>query len=207
MVNVHDIVRFQDRSVITFYETVPDWLYTRPASQHYAVARRMKTTASTVAIGIRGKERSERIAGFINEQDIEQVITPKSLVRNLAQYRDSPFYPFLSEVDTIIAPFRLEWGPTGSIGFELATGIPVATEKSDLDMTVYVPPDLDYQLLEQLYEELQQCSFRIDVQIEFEDAGAALLPDIIKFKNGFLLRTSSGLLMASIINGQVRIKA
>lgn len=207
MVNVHDIIRFRDVGTIAFHEGVPDWVKARPTSQHYAVVRRMKTTTQTVAIGLRGKGRSERIAGFINKAEIEEIITPRSLVSGMAHYRDSRFRAVLSEVDTIVSPFGYEWGPTGSIGFELATGIPVTTATSDLDMTVYVPSGPDYQVLVQLYEQLEQCSLRIDTQIEFGQMGAALLTDIVKFKSGFLLRTSSGPLIAEMIDNQITIRA
>lgn len=207
MVNVHDIVRFRDVGTIAFHEEVPDWVKARPASRHHAVVRRMKTTAQTVAIGLRGKGRSERIAGFIKKADIEEIITPQSLVSGLAHDRNSRFHDILTEIDAIVSPFGYEWGPTGSIGFELATGIPVTTHTSDLDMTVYVPSSPDYQVLVQLYEQLQQCSLRIDAQIEFGKMGAALLADMVKFKSGFLLRTSSGPLIAEMIDNQITIRA
>lgn len=207
MVKVHDIVRFRDVGDITFHGEVPDWVKVRPASRHHAVVRRMKTTTQTVAIGLRGKGRSERIAGFINKEDIEEIITPQSLVSSPAHYRDSRFHDVLSGIDAIVSPFGYEWGPTGSVGFELATGVPVTTQASDLDMTVYVPSNFDYQVLVQLYEQLQQCPLRIDAQIEFGQMGAALLADIVKFKSGFLLRTSSGPLIAEMVDNQITIRA
>ena len=203
---VHDIVRFRDIGDITFHEEVPDWVRARPACRHHAVVRRMKTNAQTVAIGLRGKGRSERIAGFINKADIEEIISPESLVGGPAHDRNSRFHDILTEIDAIVSPFGYKWGPTGSVGFELATGITVTTHASDLDMTVYVPANPDYEALIQLDQQLQRYPLRMDVQIEFGQMGAALLPDIVKFKSGFLLRTSSGPLIAEMIDNQITLR-
>jgi phosphoribosyl-dephospho-CoA transferase len=90
--------------------------------------------------------------------------------------------PALALIDLLrplFAEHRLVWGPTGSCGFELASGLPVATADSDLDLLIRCPqalPLLQARRLQQQLDQLAARYCRIDVQLE-TPAGAVALSE------------------------------
>jgi phosphoribosyl-dephospho-CoA transferase len=90
---------------------------------------------------------------------------------------------------------RYEWGPTGSAGFELATGMPTISASSDLDVLVRTPDEMTpgdaVTLLATLEAEAARAGIRIDVQLE-TPAGAIALAEWAAAKPSTMLRTPSG---------------
>ena len=87
------------------------------------------------------------------------------------------------------------WGPTGSVGFELASGIPTATITSDLDVVIHAPQPLAWQTAEALLTHLGEASARLDVQIETPCGALALAEYVRRGPYGqaaLLVRTSAG---------------
>jgi phosphoribosyl-dephospho-CoA transferase len=72
-----------------------------------------------------------------------------------------------------------EWGPTGSAGFELATGLPTITATSDLDLLIRAPRALSHEAAQALLAELQACASqagaRIDAQLDTPAGGVSLI--------------------------------
>jgi phosphoribosyl-dephospho-CoA transferase len=86
----------------------------------------------------------------------------------------------------------LPWGPVGGVGFELATGVPVLTTASDVDLLVRAAGPLDMGKLRTLTARLATLPARFDVQLEL-DEGAVALAEICRAAPGtVLLRTAHG---------------
>jgi phosphoribosyl-dephospho-CoA transferase len=86
---------------------------------------------------------------------------------------------------------RLEWGPAGSVGFELASGVPTATPVSDLDLVVRLDlPSCDREARSAL-SSLARLPAKLDVLIETE-AGALSLGEVLGSSPSLVLRTGNG---------------
>ena len=61
---------------------------------------------------------------------------------------------------------ELPWGPGGSVGFELATGHPIATAQSDLDIVIYAESRMTHDEARLLHESAQGLPAAVDIRIE-----------------------------------------
>lgn len=187
--NVHDLVFLQSNEAIRGAEPTPDWVFTDETAKQIAVVRRMQTMDDVVPIGFRGNDRSKRFAAFTSTDNIVKVITPEQAIHGQMPK---------SHEQTIIHLKRIfqdvRWGIGGSIGFTMATGIQACTEKSDVDVILYVDRLPPHSYLQQLWERLQQLEHRVDVQVEISRIGACLLEELVA-SDSVLMRTGTGLLL------------
>jgi phosphoribosyl-dephospho-CoA transferase len=118
------------------------------------------------------------------------------LVQEAAWYR-MPYLECIPAVAALkrIAPLLdasgLRWGPAGSVGYALATGVQVLRTESDLDLLVRceIPLARDQALLLQTMLDGHDC--RIDVQIDTGHGGFALA-EWIRNNGRVLLKTDMG---------------
>jgi phosphoribosyl-dephospho-CoA transferase len=68
----------------------------------------------------------------------------------------------------------LAWGPTGSVGFELATGAAVAGPASDLDVVVRAPEPWSFARARELADDLARLPVRVDTQLDTPSGAIAL---------------------------------
>ncbi|WP_269750734.1 malonate decarboxylase holo-ACP synthase [Candidatus Burkholderia verschuerenii] len=89
-----------------------------------------------------------------------------------------PAFALLRAIAPIVDATGLDWGPAGSAGFELASGVSTVTRDSDLDLIVRAPEPLPRAdaaaLLDALSDAALRIGTRIDVQIETRDAAFSL---------------------------------
>ena len=85
---------------------------------------------------------------------------------------------------------RFVWGPIGSVGYQLATKLPVTTATSDLDVMIrcHLPPDRDQ--MRNFDEHLRKAPARVDVILEGPSGGVAMS----EYLSGdeVLIKTSQG---------------
>ncbi len=174
----------------------PPWLAAAIAKAPLAVVRRAHCPAGSVAIGFRGKERAQRYGTEIAHDAVLAAISPEDLLGPAFPQSDSqvPALQLLAQLRPVFAQFGLSWGPTGSVGFELASGLPTASAGSDLDLMVRCPQALPRAQAAALLHELAMpatlLACRLDVQLE-TPAGAVALAE---YAHGglMLLRSGSG---------------
>ena len=175
----HDLLRLRR---LPPYDGEPDWVRSAFACARFVVVRRALAAPGFIAVGMRGNGRAQRYGTWAEAGDIESVIAPEDLAANLphdAGRRALPAFAMLAglrhEAQSLNA---FSWGPTGSAGFELATGMPTVTATSDLDLLIRVPQKLlrEYaaQLLVELELRAQRAGIRVDVQLETPSGGIAL---------------------------------
>lgn len=192
----HDLVRLTEASALIDAAT-PDWVPAALAAAPWAVVRRCRAEAGRLAVGIRGATRAERFAMTVPVSAVAAVVTPEDLARDRAWWRAArqeamPALAALPAVADAIEPVQLAWGPTGGVGFELATGLPVLTDGSDLDLVVRVEAiPADPARLSALAARLGSVPGRIDAQIE-TSAGSMALAEIVRGEGSLLLRTAEG---------------
>jgi len=198
----HTIIQFSTLDQLIFHDERPDWLQTELPAQQFAVVRRMEVT-DIVPIGIRGSNRSQRCAAFINRTAIVNTIPCTDLVAKIAVFQNYWYYPYLQKLQESLSEH--EWGITGSIGFEIATGMNVTTEQSDIDISIYVD-EMNWGILANIYEKIQRIYPRIDVQIEVAQVGCVLLNDFIRnYAQGFLVRTTKGPLLCKLVDEKLQL--
>ena len=84
----------------------------------------------------------------------------------------------------------LAWGPTGSVGYELASGLPAVGESSDLDLILRSPEPLPRATAREILEDLSSLPARADAQID-TGIGSVALAEWAAGKE-VLLRRASG---------------
>ena len=138
----------------------------------WAVVRRARCAREFVAIGVRGPSRAQRWPLVVLRTAIGTCVEPEALAWVRAT-RDLPAFTALESVRLAAESLGMRWGPVGSVGFELATGVPVVQAQSDCDIVVR-GASLAYDAFAGFARALAGSAVRIDVQIEFGDCGIAL---------------------------------
>jgi phosphoribosyl-dephospho-CoA transferase len=89
---------------------------------------------------------------------------------------------------------KFVWGPAGSVGYQLATGLPVTTDESDVDVLIRceVPPDR--LMLSAVRVVAKKSLARFDVILE-GPPGAVALEEL--HSHDVLLKTSRGPLIGA----------
>jgi len=173
----HDLLRLHTLPPMS---DMPAWLPRVFADAPYAVVRRAEAPPGLVAAGFRGPSRAQRYGAFVALDSIVSACSPEHL-------RDRPPSPerrALSAFQALEALARhgwldaLTWGPTGSVGFELATGRPVVSDTSDLDLLIRMPTPLPRATARTLRARLSTVEaalgVRIDTQLETPAGGVSL---------------------------------
>jgi phosphoribosyl-dephospho-CoA transferase len=139
--------------------------------------------------------RRERWASFCGEHLIKKVVRPEELriyshVSN--SIRRMPALRVLREISESWAELALPWGPVGSIGFELATGRPVATEASDLDLVIRASRRITIDYARWLLDRTVGFEAKVDVRVETLVCGFSLEEYVIAGASQILLRYKDG---------------
>jgi phosphoribosyl-dephospho-CoA transferase len=194
-VRPHDLLRLADGTGLSHEESVPAWVPTALARAAYVVVRRAHAPAGLIPVGVRGRTRAERFAALLALDAVAARVTPEDLVcargwRNMVRARSIRSLRVLDAVDELFAALGLTWGPTGSVGFELATGVAAASTASDLDVVVRAPEPLPLGNAREIADYLDRLPVRVDVQLD-ASAGAVTLADYVR-GGRILLRTPDG---------------
>ena len=154
-------------------------------------------------VGVRGLTRQERFAAFLAVAEIADRMSPEDLT--VSRYiieqkrRDAvPALAALTDVAPILARRGHRWGPGGSVGFEIATGVPTATASSDLDLILRqdrrLEPNEAFDLRAALVEAAAPA--QIDVMLETPRGGVSLA-DLAARPAQVLVRTPDGARLAT----------
>lgn len=185
----HDLLRLPDAAVLP--ADAPAWARDALRVAPWVVVRRAAATEGSIAVGVRGSVRSERYGTRVAMRDVCEVVTPEALARTPSR-RDVPAMHLLPALRPLLDDTGLGWGPTGSVGFELATGQSTVTLESDLDLVVRADRVADaLPMLTTLHHELRSLAIRVDCQIE-TCAGAVALSELVGSGADVMVRTSEG---------------
>jgi len=178
----------------------PEWARSAITKAPWVVVRRAATEPGTVATGIRGSDRSQRYATTVPVGAVAQVVTPEQLSTRNTHARNLPAMHALWRVSPDLDRLGLPWGPTGSVGFELATGEPTVTAASDLDLVVRVDrlASSTLQHLSHVAALLAAAPVRVDCQVETR-YGAVALAEVSNRE--VLVRTADGPRLMALLDG------
>ncbi|MGI2035478.1 malonate decarboxylase holo-ACP synthase [Rhizobium panacihumi] len=190
----HDIVRF-DPSALKAQE-VPGWWAGQQAAAAFAVIRRADERDKLLPIGIRGEERHQRWGGWLDRAAIIERLEPEALVRRIGRLPTERLAMIsalaaLRELTRQLPPAGLRWGPTGSVGFELASGRPTAKPSSDLDLIFRADTPIRKEDARSLLALTTRFGARCDMLLE-TPAGATALIEFADTAGPVVVRTATG---------------
>lgn len=173
---VHDLLLLRSDMVGSASLTKPAWVTSSSAGNFWVVVRRAATSNGFVAVGIRGSNRQQRWGCFVDLADVKESLRPSQLFFHMARRTRSsmPALSALSWLEGQLDKSELDWGPVGSVGFELATGQQVVTETSDLDIALFAPAQFSRDTGRDLWAVMGEASARIDVLVETPYCGFSL---------------------------------
>lgn len=186
----HDLLRIAPSS----WSDAPAWVEAALIRAPFAVVRRAPFSNGRIPIGLRGSTRSERFGTWVDENQVLNTTKPEDLLA-IEPRRDLPAFALLRQIIPICSATALPWGPTGSAGFELASGMPTLSETSDLDLVIRMPTPMRETDATALFDTLTQAArtqhIRIDIQAETPN-GAFSLAEYARPHRHILLRHADG---------------
>jgi phosphoribosyl-dephospho-CoA transferase len=191
----HDLLWAPMHSV-QFAGEWPDWADEAWMGVAPVVVRRETTLDSLVPVGMRGTARNQRSKAYVPCSAVRRCVTPEMLTVGLRS-QDTSITAFFAAVAALraIGPqldaIDLAWGPTGGVGFFLATGLPVLRADSDLDLLVRAPKPLTEMQTRALADVQRYHACRIDIQID-TGQGAFALAEWSRGEGRVMLKTNDG---------------
>jgi len=192
----HDLLRLRAVSDLVVPVPLPSWARRALARAPLVVVRGARAPAGLVAVGIRGPKRHQRLAALVAPSAATDRIAPEALAAQAAWSARPPrggvpALAALPPVSALLGRLGLAWGPTGSVGFELAAGVPTARPDSDLDLLVRRGARWPVAEAREALSALDRLAVRADVQVE-TPAGTFALAEYARRRAPILLRTADG---------------
>ncbi|MGO4731115.1 malonate decarboxylase holo-ACP synthase [Paenibacillus sp. 2KB_22] len=192
----HDLLKIDGIQDLVSFSEIPDWVFTSIENVPFVVVRRAFSLGDQIAVGVRGQTRNKRFAAFLPYDRVVSRITPEELVdeslwRKNLRIGSLPALQSLFHVSALMDSYGLIWGPTGSVGFELTTGLPTVTSESDLDLIIRTPSKLSLNIARGIVHRLRFVPSRVDVQLE-TIKGAISLVEYTQNRGNILLKSANG---------------
>ncbi|MFD8693873.1 phosphoribosyl-dephospho-CoA transferase MdcG domain-containing protein [Kitasatospora purpeofusca] len=149
-----------------------------------------------IPVTVRGPERGQRLDALAPRAAVARTLRPEQLPDRLGLLPPGrtaaiPALAVLPAAGQLIADHRLAWGPIGAIGYELATGEPVAGPLSPLRVVLRAPQPVSRRDALQLRRALSR--LRVPIQAELETRhGAVLLAEYAASPLALTLLTPDG---------------
>jgi phosphoribosyl-dephospho-CoA transferase len=194
----HDLIRLREPIALTVDPSVPAWVEPALLRTPWVVVRRGHARDGLIPVGVRGLARHQRFAAVLTVAEIAERLSPEELTESrhlIARKRndEAPALAALACVAPILASRGYRWGPGGSVGFEIATGVATATSSSDLDLILRQEHRLGLDEAIDLRAVLAEAAApaRVDVLLETPRGGVSLA-DLAAMPARLLVRTPDG---------------
>lgn len=167
---------------------LPEW-FPLSKDSFIAVVRRDYSSEGKIPIGLRGRQRDQRLGLFIDEKFILSRITPEELVPKISDFPTrGTQLDFLSQLSRFSFPFK--WGVTGSIAYSLVSGAQYWKTTSDIDLRVVLPHEVQKKIFDDWLLTTNNAPVVVDTQVETPHGGFALKEWLTK--TSVLLKTNRG---------------
>ncbi|MFC4039899.1 malonate decarboxylase holo-ACP synthase [Dactylosporangium siamense] len=187
----HDLVRLAGVGTDACTGAAPAWVAESLARTPWAVVRRGTAARGHLPVGVRGPERHQRHATEVPVHSVLDVVGPEELRCGAGPADRTPALAALRALQPALDGLGPGWGPVGGAGFELATGQPVTTAASDLDVIVRCDPLPGTDWAAALLEAFRGVPVRVDCLIE-TPAGAVAAAELASGADRVVLRTARG---------------
>ncbi|WP_336708780.1 MULTISPECIES: malonate decarboxylase holo-ACP synthase [unclassified Cedecea] len=189
----HDLLWLTDREALEGVRE--EWIASQWRPALPVVVRRDVERDGRVPVGVRGMRRDQRAAGWVSTASVKRVVSPEAL-SSRELLLNSPFVsmpPVQGAIQLASRPWAWCWGITGSVGYALATEMPVMHAASDLDVLIRSPLPISKEALTEWQSLTGRLLCRVDTQIE-TPYGAFALAEWLREKR-VLLKTNQGPLL------------
>jgi phosphoribosyl-dephospho-CoA transferase len=209
----HTLLRIRGAQCLIAQPQPPAWVSQALERAPWVVIRRASAEGAAIPVGVRGEARHQRFAAWLPTGAILERVTPQALVLQHA-WASAPRRTSLAAlvaldgIEQVMRSHELHarWGPTGSVGFELASAYPSTRAESDLDLAVQLDQLPSAVLARSLHAQLAAVGtaataasrqhrgpqeLRIDVLLELPQ-GAVALAEYAQLQESFVLRTADG---------------
>jgi phosphoribosyl-dephospho-CoA transferase len=194
----HDLIRLREPIALAVDAPVPAWVEPALRRAPWVVVRRGHVRDGMIPVGVRGLARPQRFAAFLAVAEVADRLSPEDLTDSFyaierARRDAAPALAALARVAPILARSGRRWGPGGSVGFEIATGVLTATFWSDLDLILRQERRLEPGEAIELRATLAEAAapVRMDVMLE-TPCGGVSLTDLAAMPGQVLVRTPDG---------------
>jgi len=171
--NPHDLLKVALRRESLQFEQGGAAVFDLLQSAPFVVVRRARPRDEWIPVGVRGRPRSERYGGWLRSDSVLRLYDPASL-KKTQPMRSMPSFEALRLLQKLWSGTELEWGPVGSVGFELASGAETVSPESDLDLLIRAPQPFSRDFARELLECNPTLPARLDVQVATEAGSFAL---------------------------------
>jgi phosphoribosyl-dephospho-CoA transferase len=194
----HALLRIAAPDVLQSDTPPPEWVVQELRRAPWVVVRRASVREGLIPVGVRGAARCMRFAAWLPPGEVRQALNPLELAarrgwRAHPRAALAPALAALGKVEECMQRVGLAscWGPTGSVGFELASGCATATPHSDLDLMVQADAPLAGEAAAAVLAEFISLPVTVDVLLE-TPYGAVALAEYVSAPRPILLRTATG---------------
>ena len=196
---VHDLVRLRTPEISAACGSEPSlikhsWVKASLKRSPWVVVRRAAAPQGFIAVGVRGEKRHERWGGLVRLERIAERTRPWDLrTRTISNERVSlPAMQALRHLETELSQLPLQWGPGGSVGYEIASGVSTATLRSDLDLIIRAPVRLELALAKDILATINTAPARVDARVETLSCGFSLQEYCSDTTRKILVHTPTG---------------
>jgi phosphoribosyl-dephospho-CoA transferase len=197
--HVHDLILLRTESAVISTQGDPACPYLYPNQRPWVVVRRGRISDELIPVAVRGLQRHERCAGFTGRSEALETRRPDQLRLLLAEdsRRTLQAFRILSYLESHLAGLDMSWGPGGSVGYELASGIPAVRSGSDLDFILFAPKKLEITEAQDLWRMISSAPGKVDALVETPCCGFSLEEFVTTSHRKILLRTNDGRILGS----------
>jgi phosphoribosyl-dephospho-CoA transferase len=197
--HIHDLILLRSETAVTSTDGGPACPYLNPNQRPWVVVRRGRISDELIPVGVRGSQRHERRAGFTRLSEVLETRHPDQLRVQLAEDSRRALQAFrtLSYLESRLVGLDMSWGPGGSVGYELASGIPAVRADSDLDFILFAPRKLEITEAQDLWRMISSAPGKVDALVETPCCGFSLEEFVTTSHRKILLRTSDGRVLGS----------
>jgi len=197
--HIHDLILLGSETAVTSTDGGPACPYINPNQRPWGVVRRGRISDGLIPVGVRGSQRHERCAGFTGLSKVLEIRRPDQLRLLLAEDSRRALQAFqtLSYLESHLVGLDMTWGPGGSVGYELASGIRAVRAESDLDFILFAPRKLEIIEAQDLWRMISSAPGKVDALVETPFCGFSLEEFVTASPRNILLRTIDGRALGS----------
>lgn len=202
----HDLLTFKNNNdVLIEKNPLPQWAKDSLAKAKIAVVRRGVITNNLIPVGLRGKLRNERLAGYLKKNKIINYYHPDYFIKHeswnkLSESRQS-LIAFQALIKIVPLLKDYQWGISGSLAYEMATGVDMVKENSnhisDLDLIMPDLPKMNRKEAKEFLASLNEYGTHADVQVVHEQNGFSLEEYALNNGQRVLVKTATGPILSA----------